>query len=332
MRRIGVTGAAGFVGANLCERLLDDGYEVVGIDDLSYGSVANLAACIGNSAFRFQVLDCRERRALQTAFAGCDAIAHLAAKKIPRYESALSTLEVNVAGAHAVFTVALALDADLVITSTSDVYGMATPPFAEDDPIVLGPPTSRRWAYATSKLYDEHLAFALAEDRGLRHTILRLFNCYGPKNHLSWWGGPVVTFIEALLDGAPLDIHGDGLQTRTFTYVGDIVEGIVQSLERPESRGEVINIGGVETLTILELAERIQTAMDVPLPLQAEFTPYEQLPGNYQDVRDRVPDTTKAKRILGFEATVDLDEGLERTIRWHREQRAVAATAAVSSR
>lgn len=330
MQRVGVTGAAGFIGSHLCDRLLAEGHEVVGIDDLSYGSVANLSSCIANPRFSFEVLDCRRRRELKAVFAGCDSIAHLAAKKIPRYESALSTLEVNVAGANAVFGVALALDADLVITSTSDVYGNAPSPFSEDDAVVLGPPTSRRWAYATSKLYDEHLAFALAEDRGLRVTILRLFNCYGPRNHLSWWGGPMVTFIEALLNDEPVDIHGDGLQTRTFTYVEDTVEGIYQALARPETRGELINVGGTETLTILDLAERIQSKLGVGPPLRVEFTRYEDMPGNYQDVRERVPNTEKAQRLLGFEAEIGLDEGLERTIAWHRSQRVfedVAATA-----
>jgi UDP-glucose 4-epimerase len=321
MKRVGVTGAAGFIGSHLCDRLIAEGCEVVGIDDMSYGSLGNLATCIGDPNFTFEVLDCRRRREVKRAFAGCDAIAHLAAKKIPRYEGALSTLEVNVAGANAVFGVALSLGADLVITSTSDVYGNAPSPFAEDSCIVLGPPTSRRWAYATSKLYDEHLALALAEERDLNVTILRLFNCYGPRNHLSWWGGPMVTFIESLLDGEPVDIHGDGLQTRTFTYVEDTVEGIFQALVRPESRGEIVNVGGTETVTILELAERIQETMGIDLPLRASFTPYGDLPGNYQDVRHRVPDTAKAQRLLGFEARIGLEDGLGRTIDWHRMQR-----------
>jgi UDP-glucose 4-epimerase len=327
MERVGVTGAAGFIGSNLCERLLNEGHEVVGIDDMSYGSLQNLAPCLGNSRFTFEVLDCRRRRAVKDVFRGCDAIAHLAAKKIPRYESALSTLEVNVAGANAVFGVALSLKAELVITSTSDVYGMATPPFQEDDAIVLGPPTSRRWAYATSKLYDEHLALALAEDRGLSVTILRLFNCYGPRNHLSWWGGPTVTFIESLLDGEPVDIHGDGEQTRTFTYVTDTVDGIYRALRSPESRSEVINVGGTETLSIRRLAELIHEQLGVPGELNVHYTPYERLPGNYQDVRDRVPNTDKAKRLLGFEAGVDIDVGLAETIAWHKEQRVIGELA-----
>jgi UDP-glucose 4-epimerase len=330
MKKVGVTGAAGFVGSHLCERLLAEGVAVVGVDDLSYGSIGNLARCLDHPGFTFEILDCRRRRELRAAFDGCDAIAHLAAKKIPRFGGTLSTLEVNVGGVDSACAVALSLGADLIVTSTSDVYGMGTPPFAEDDPLVIGPPTTKRWAYAVSKMYDEHYALALADERDLRVTILRLFNAYGPQNHLTWWGGPTVTFIEALLDGQPMEIHGDGQQTRTFTYVADTVDGFVRALATPESRGEVINVGGIETVTILELAERTQAMMlGTQQPLRANFIPYETLPGRYQDVRDRVPDTTKARALLGFEATVGLDEGLAATIEWHRAQRdeAVAANA-----
>jgi UDP-glucose 4-epimerase len=171
-------------------------------------------------------------------------------------------------------------------------------------------------------MYDEHVALALADEKGLRVTILRLFNAYGPQNHLSWWGGPTVTFIEALLNGEMMEIHGDGRQTRTFTYVSDTVDGFIRALRTPESRGEVVNIGGVETVTIAGLATTIQEKIGIPQPLRAGFLPYEALPGNYQDVRERVPDTSKARRLLGFEAKVSLDEGLDRTIAWHCEGRA----------
>lgn len=328
MRRVGVTGAAGFVGSHLCERLLAEGCEVVAVDDLSYGSIANLTPCLEHERFTWEQLDCTRTRALRAAFDGCDAIAHLAAKKIPRFGGVVQTLEVNVGGANAAASVALSLDADLVITSTSDVYGDGEPPYAEDDPLVIGPPTSRRWSYAVSKMYDEHLCLALAAERGLRVTILRLFNVYGPKNHRSWWGGPTTAFIEALLDGKPMEIHGDGHQTRTFTYVSDTVDGIVRALRSPAARGEVVNIGGVETRTITELAQQIQ---DVTLgerqPLRANFLRYDELPGNYQDVRKRVPDIRKAKALLGFEATVSLEDGLPETIEWHRAERLVAGAA-----
>ena len=177
-------------------------------------------------------------------------------------------------------------------------------------------------------MYDEHYALALADEKDLRVTILRLFNAYGPRNHLTWWGGPVVTFVESLLDGEPMEIHGDGLQTRTFTYVTDTADGIVRALLRPESRGEVVNLGGTETVTIQRLAELTQQKLGyAPSPLRAHYITYESLPGNYQDVIHRVPNTEKAERLLGFEATVGLDEGLDRTIAWHRAQREASAAA-----
>jgi UDP-glucose 4-epimerase len=327
VKRIGVTGAAGFIGSHLCERLLADGYDVVGVDDLSFGSRANLETCLQDPAFTFEVLDCTQRRPLRAAFDGCDAIMHLAAMKIPRYGGTLQTLEVNVNGVNAACSVALTLDADLIVTSTSDVYGDGTPPYREDGKLVIGPPTSKRWAYAVSKMYDEHHALALADEKGLKVTVLRLFNAYGPRNHLSWWGGPTVTFIEALLDGEKLEIHGDGQQTRCFTYVEDTVEGFMRALETPEARGEVVNVGSTELLSVTELAGAVQAQLGIPQPLRADFVPYESLPGNYQDVRDRIPDTTKARELLGFEAKISIEEGLERTIAWHHDVRLVAAAA-----
>jgi UDP-glucose 4-epimerase len=315
-----VTGAAGFIGSHLCKRLLDEGYEVVGVDNLSRGTMANLDGCIEQRAFSFERFDCTKRRELVRAFHGCDAIAHLAAQKIPRYDGALMTLESNVAGVNAACAAALALDADLIVTSTSDVYGNAPTPLAEDGPVVLGPPTTRRWAYATSKLYDEHVALALAEERGLRVTILRLFNVYGPNNHPSWWGGPVVTFSEALLAGEQIEVHGDGQQVRTFTYVDDTVDGFIRALREPRSRGEVINIGAASPVTILELAALIQEQLGIDGPLRARFLPYDALPGRYQDVRTRIPDVRKAESLLGFQARVPLPEGIARTLDWHRER------------
>lgn len=319
---IGITGAAGFIGSHLCDRLLADGRRVVGVDDLSRGTVENLAGCLDHAGFTLRRMDCKDGAALRQAFAGCDAIVHLAAEKIPRYGGALRTLQANISGAEAVCETALALGAHVVMASTSDVYGNARPPFGEDGPLTLGPPTTRRWAYAVSKLYDEHLALALAEERDLQVTILRLFGSYGPRNHPSWWGGPQSAFIECLLDERLMEIHGDGRQVRTFTYIADTVQGFVAALDRPEARGEVINVGGDEPTTIARLAAEVQAAMGLRGPLRARFVPYEEIGGRYQDVRCRIPDTTKAARILDLRATVPLPAGLERTVAWHRARRA----------
>jgi UDP-glucose 4-epimerase len=323
VKKVGITGAAGFIGSHLTERLLSEGVEVVGVDDMSHGSLANVSSCLDHPGFRLEQFDCTNRRTLRAAFDGCDAIVHLAAQKIPRYGGALHTLEANVAGVQAACHAALSLDADLVVASTSDVYGNAEPPFAEDGKLVLGPPTSRRWAYAVSKLYDEHVCLALAEERDLRVSILRLFGSFGPRNHPSWWGGPQAAFIETLLNGEMIEIHGDGTQVRTFTYVADTVDGFVRTLRTPEARGEVINIGGNRPTTIIELAELVHDALDIPRPLRARFVPYEALPGNYEDVLLRIPDGTKAKRLLDFDAQVPLEEGLSNTVAWHRDRRTV---------
>jgi UDP-glucose 4-epimerase len=331
VKRVGITGAAGYIGSHLCDRLLAEGVEVIGVDDLSRGTLANLGHALSHENFRFEQLDCTRRRPLRAAFDGCDAIVHLAAQKIPRYGGALMTLEANVAGVNAAASAALALDADLIVASTSDVYGNAEPPFNEDGNLVLGPPTSRRWAYAVSKLYDEHVCLALAEERGLKVTLLRLFGSYGPRNHPSWWGGPQAAFMEILLDGDMMEIHGDGTQVRTFTFIDDTVDGFVRALRTPAARGEVINIGGNQPCTILELATLVQEALEIPLPLRARFVPYAQLPGKYQDVLLRIPDTTKAREVLGFEASVTLVEGLRRTAEWHRDRRADEQSEAASA-
>ncbi|MGH2840205.1 MAG: NAD-dependent epimerase/dehydratase family protein [Solirubrobacteraceae bacterium] len=326
--KVGITGAAGFIGSHLCDRLLDDGHEVVGVDDLSRGSLVNLSEAFGQDNFAFREMDCRNGRLLRHVFGGCEGIVHLAAEKIPRYGGALKTLEANVAGANAAYETALKLDARVVVASTSDVYGNATPPFAEDDQLTLGPPTTRRWAYAVSKLYDEHVALALAEESGLRVTILRFFGSYGPRNHPSWWGGPQAAFMERLLDGELMEIHGDGRQIRTFTYVSDTVDGVVRALLHPAAEGEVINVGGDEPTTIVRLAHEVQAALDMAGPLRANFVTYESIGGRYQDVRCRIPDTRKSAELLGFQASVGLTEGLRATAEWHRERREQLAVVA----
>ncbi len=318
---IGITGAAGFLGSHLSDRLLSEGRRVLAVDDLSHGSIANIAGCLNDPRFRFVQMDCRDQRALRRAFADCDALVHLAAEKIPRYGGAVKTLEANVAGANAVYETAMSLGTPVTIASTSDVYGNATPPFAEHEELTLGPPTTRRWAYAVSKLYDEHLALALKEERGLRVKILRFFGSYGPRNHPSWWGGPQAAFIERLLDGKLMEIHGDGRQVRTFTYVDDTVDGIVRTVDTSDAEGEIINIGGDEPTTIARLAQEVQTALGMVGPLRARFVPYGDIGGKYQDVRCRIPDNTKASQLLGHRATVGLQEGLVRTVEWHRDRR-----------
>ena len=188
-------------------------------------------------------------------------------------------------------------------------------PFNEEGDLVLGPSTVRRWSYAASKIFDEHLCFAYQEAYNVPVVILRFFGSYGPRQHLSWWGGPQAVFIEAILNDTGLEIHGDGSQTRTFTYVSDTVSGIVAAAEQEIANGEIFNIGNTQEISILELAHMIKRLSGTPGELKYRLVPYSTF-GKYEDVMRRVPDIDKAQRLLGFRPEVALEEGLRRTIEW----------------
>ena len=316
-----VTGCAGFLGSNLVGRMLGDGHEVVGIDNLSMGRLDNLEEFRGHAHFRFVEADITDPAALAGLDGAFAAIVHLAAFKIPRYGKAIDTLKINYRGTENALDFARRLGCKLVLASTSDVYGRnpALPFSEESTDHVIGNSKSPRWAYAVSKLFDEHLALAYQDAYGFPVTILRFFGSYGPKQPLSWWGGPPPVFIDCVLNGKPIPIHGDGSQTRSFTYVSDTVEGIYQATVRAEANGEIINIGSTQEITILDLARRIKRLSGTPGELDVEFVPYASFTGRkYEDVMRRVPDVAHCERLLGVRARVDIDDGLTRTIEWQR--------------
>ena len=319
-----VTGCAGFLGSNLVGRMLEAGHNIVGIDNLSMGKLDNLHAFRNNPQFRFVQADVTEPSALAGLDGSYAAIVHLAAFKIPRYGKAIDTLKINYRGTENALDFARRLGCKLVLASTSDVYGRNPKlPFSEDgSDSVIGNSKSPRWAYAVSKLFDEHLALAYQDAYGFPVTILRFFGSYGPKQPLSWWGGPPPVFIDCVLNDKPIPIHGDGSQTRSFTYVSDTVEGIYQATLRTEANGEIINIGSTQEITILDLARRIKRLSGMPGELNVEFVPYVSFTGRkYEDVMRRVPDVELCSRLLGVRAKVDIDDGLSRTIEWQRNLR-----------
>jgi UDP-glucose 4-epimerase len=321
MRKIAlITGVAGFLGSHLADALLSVGYQVIGVDNLSQGSLKNIAAAQREPKFSFHQLDVRDLDGLREVARGVGVIAHLAAFKIPRYGNAIETLLINSEGSKNVLQIAVENKAQFVLASTSDVYGKnADIPFSEESDSVLGSSKVARWSYAVSKLYDEHLAFAFADKYGISVNIVRIFGSYGPRQNLTWWGGPQSVFINAILADEPIPIHGDGKQTRSFTFVSDTVAGIVAIMEHGAG-GEIFNIGASEEISIADLARLIHQLACSPAPLRLEFIPYNEINGaRYEDVRRRVPDTTKARTMLGFEARVGLRDGLERTIAWQRE-------------
>jgi len=317
-----VTGVAGFLGSNLLSRLMNEGHRVIGIDNLSMGLRGNIEEHLPNDRFRFIEADAMDKGVFENISEDVDCVVHLAAFKIPRYGNAIDTLKINYYCTENVLEFSRSRNIKCVLASTSDVYGRNPAiPFAEESSdSVIGSSKSPRWGYAVSKLFDEHLAFAYQDAYGFPVTLLRFFGSYGPNQPLSWWGGPPPVFIEAVLFDKVIPIHGDGQQTRSFTYVSDTVNGIYAAIVKDEANGEVLNIGHDEEVTILELAKRIKAASDTPGELKYELVPYESFSNKkYEDVRRRVPDTTLSEKILGVRANVSLDEGLRKTIAWQRQ-------------
>jgi UDP-glucose 4-epimerase len=324
--KILITGVAGFIGSNLAASLLNDGYEVVGFDNLSQGDLLNMAAFQHHPKFQFIKADVLDVDSLIKAAAGCDVIYHLAAFKIPRYGNAYDTLHINAQGTQNAIDAAVAHNAHLVFSSTSDVYGKnPNVPFSEEHDLVIGPPSVKRWAYALSKAFDEQMCFAEADRRQLKFTIVRFFGGYGPHQNLSWWGGPQSVFINHALDNIAIPIHGEGLQTRSFTFVADHVEGLKRAMLVKEGIGEVFNLGNDREITIVGLAKMIWEMIRPGTEPKIEFIPYATF-GKYEDVMRRVPDITKSKNILGFQAKWSLEEGLPQTIQWQKTRRAVLET------
>jgi UDP-glucose 4-epimerase len=320
--RILVTGAAGFIGSNLVAELLRRGHTVVGLDNLSQGSRLNLVEIADQPSFEFHEADIRDESAMLAAAEGCDVIVHLAAYKIPRYGDAYETLMINGFGSEIVAQTAARTGSKIVAASTSDVYGKNPQvPFSEDMDSVIGNPHVKRWAYAISKMFEEQLLLACHDRFGIDVVLLRFFGGYGPNQNLTWWGGPQAVFIEKALDGEALPVHGDGQQTRSFTYISDHIDGIVAAVEKHEADNLVVNIGAEKEITIKALAELIwRLVHGEDSPAQLETIPYASF-GKYEDVIRRVPDITRARELLGFEPKVDLETGLRTTIEWQTERR-----------
>jgi UDP-glucose 4-epimerase len=303
----------------LCELLIQKGYKVIGLDNLSHGILQNLSSVLEHSQFEFIQGDVRNFECLLGLGSRVDAIIHLAAFKIPRYGNALETLNVNVKGIENVLKVSHQVGCQVIYASTSDVYGKnPNLPYSENSDFYMGPPQIQRWSYAISKILGEHLCFIYNKEHHVPMTILRYFGSYGPRQNLTWWGGPQSIFIDCALRNRPMPIHGDGLQTRSFTYIQDTIEGSFRALEKREAIGKVINIGNVEEITILELGKKIWKFVRGSEEPPIEFVPYRQFPGRYEDVRRRVPDIRLAKEILGFTPRTSIDEGLIPTIEWQR--------------
>ena len=318
--KIIITGAAGFIGSNLSIALVKKGHNVIGIDNLSYGLKRNLESLKNEPLFEFVLGDIANPLILKDHHA--DIIVHLASQKIPRYTNALRTLDENYLMLRNIVQKCILDRSKIIFASTSDVYGKNEKiPFNEDSDLVLGSTTIKRWAYASSKIYGEQYIIANSDEYDLKYTIGRFFGSYGPNHNLTWWGGPQSGFITKAFNNEEIEIHGDGKQTRTFTYVEDTVSALVDFVENPKSDNEIFNTGSnpEEEISILGLAELIWKLVNGKDSYpKLKYIPYSTF-GKYEDVMRRVPDISKLKDFFGFEPKYSLKEGLLKTIDWQRK-------------
>jgi nucleoside-diphosphate-sugar epimerase len=314
-----LTGGAGFIGTTLSRRLIDEN-EIVVLDNLHRDTLASTDLA-GHSNLTFVQADVLDADAVADTLRGATHIVHLAAIAgvDTVLESPVRTMRVNLIGTYNVLEAAHATQETverLVDFSTSEVFGRHAYKVEEVHETAQGSVGEARWTYAVSKLAGEHLAHSYYDEFGLPTCSLRPFNVYGPGQI---GGGAIRAFIETILAGEDLVIHGDGSQIRAWCYVDDLVDALLLVLERPEAVGEVYNIGNPRSVvTVFDLAVRIRRLMQVDTEIT--FRPL-----HYTDVEMRIPNIDKARRELAWEPRVDLDEGLAKTIAWYRERQPAPA-------
>jgi UDP-glucose 4-epimerase len=319
--RVLITGGAGFVGSHLAEVLLERGDEVFVLDNLSTGSIDNIGHLKAHPRFHYTIESITNEPLLAELVDRCDTIVHLAAAVGVKLivEAPVHTIETNVHGTEVVLKHANKKKKLVLIASTSEVYGKSIAvPFREDADLVLGPTGKHRWAYACSKMIDEFLALAYWKERKLPVVIVRLFNTVGPRQ-TGQYGMVIPTLVRQALAGQPITVFGDGTQSRSFTYVGDVVRAMVALINEPRAIGQVFNIGNGAEITIGELAEKIKQQTDSSSPIVR--IPYDQAyEAGFEDMPRRVPDISKLRALVGYEPTVELDEILRRVIEYFRQQ------------
>ncbi len=314
-----ITGGAGFVGSHLAERLLADGHDVLVIDNLSTGSIHNIAHLKQVPGFSYVVDTVTNEPVLAEMVDQCDVVFHLAAAVGVKLivEQPVHTLETNVHGTEVVLKHANKKKKLVFIASTSEVYGKSTDvPFREAADLVLGPSSKHRWAYACSKLIDEFLALAYWKEKRLPVVIVRLFNTVGPRQ-TGQYGMVLPTFVRQALTGQPITVFGDGTQSRSFTYVGDVVDALARLALEPRAVGEVFNIGGSGEVTMRDLATRVKTMTNSDSPIVT--VPYDvAYEAGFEDMPRRVPDVSKLHSLIGFEPKMGLDDIIRSVVEYVR--------------
>lgn len=301
-----LTGCAGFLGQNLSRAFLKKGWEVHGIDDLSVGNKDWLPSEV--------IFDRRNICDNLGDLGYYDLVIHLASKKIPREGNSHVVLHENTKGLTNILQQALLYDSKFIYLSTSDVYGM-NKTFTEDSNCIIGQPDINRWSYAVSKMWCEQLLYSTPEH--FNFNIVRLFGTYGPYHALSWTAGPQSVFISQALKKEPTTIHGHGQQQRAFQYVDDAVDGIIKLVESDYKR-EIFNIGNPDHPVSIYYLARLIWGFVNGADVQWKQKSVEPSVFKYEEIPSRIPDITKARKLLGFEPQIGLVEGLAKTIEWQR--------------
>ena len=316
-----ITGGAGFIGSHLAERLLEDGHEVMVLDNLSTGSIDNIAHLKGRSGFSYTIESVTNESLLAELIDRSDVVFHLAAAVGVKLivEQPVHTIETNVHGTEVVLKHANKKKKLVFIASTSEVYGKSTDvPFREDSDLVMGPTPKHRWAYACSKAIDEFLALAYWKERRLPVIIVRFFNTVGPRQ-TGTYGMVIPNFVRQALAGEPITVFGDGLQTRSFSHVADVVGAVLKLVIEPKAIGQVINIGNTQEITIRALADRVRELSGSSSPIK--LVPYDEAyESGFEDMPRRVPDLTKIEGLIGYRPRYSLDDILEQVIEYFRNK------------
>ena len=315
-----ITGGAGFIGSHLSEALLDDGHQVVVLDDLSTGSIDNILRLKSHPHFVYHVDTIANEPLLAQHIDRCDVVFHLAAAVGVRLivDAPVRTIETNVNGTEVVLRHAAKRRRLVLIASTSEVYGKGTNvPFAEDSDLVLGPTVQHRWAYACSKAIDEFLGLAYWKEKRVPVVVARLFNTVGPRQ-TGRYGMVVPTFVGQAITDQPITIFGDGSQTRSFAFVGDVVRALVRLVHEPKATGDIFNVGNDEEVSIRTLAETIKTMTESSSDIVT--IPYDEAyETGFEDMPRRVPDLHKIEALLGWRPQLPLHETLTRIIEHARQ-------------
>jgi UDP-glucose 4-epimerase len=314
-----ITGGAGFIGSHLADLLLEQGHSVIALDNLSTGQHRNVEHLLGRTDFEFVLGSILNADLVDDCVSRSDVVFHLAAAVGVNLivEKPLESLATNIRGSEIVFEKAHKHGAKVLVTSTSEIYGKNTSDrLGEEDDRILGSPLKSRWSYSEAKAIEEILAYTYHRQKGLDTYIVRLFNTVGPRQ-TGHYGMVIPRFVSQAVRGEAVTVYGDGAQTRCFCYVGDVVKALLALVEHPEAVGRVFNIGGNDEISIDALAHRVIELAGSDSKVR--YVPYEEAyEEGFEDMQRRVPDTTRARELIGFQPSAGLDDIIRMVVDYQR--------------